>query len=105
MRKREWCAKHYSMWATFGEIREWHYTHGSGGYVPTHKWVARHRGKAARHSCVDCGGQAAEWSYITGHPLEQIDSQGRRFARALDAYQPRCVRCHRLHDENPIAMR
>src|SRR5690606_5458755 len=62
MRKRVWCAKHYAMWRRYGAIREWHYSWGSGGYVSTHRWLARQRGRAAEYACVDCGGAAEEWS-------------------------------------------
>lgn len=107
MRKRTWCAKHYAMWRRHGEIREWSYSWGSGGYVSTHTWLRRHRGKAADHICADCGSRAEEWSYVGSHPEEQRDPThgGAAFVRDLDAYVPRCVKCHRLFDENPIATR
>lgn len=103
MRKTKLCAKHYAMWYRYGEIREWAYQWGQGGYHSTHNWVVRRRGRASSWACVDCGEAAEEWSYIGGRN-EQVDADGRVFAHDANAYEPRCVRCHRFHDDNPIAL-
>lgn len=105
MRKVRLCASHYSMKVKYGEIRDWLYRHGEGGYNPAHRTLQRARGKAANHACADCGERANEWSYDGDDPDELVDEQGRAFTRNLDAYSPRCFRCHRIYDENPIAMR
>lgn len=105
MRKVRLCANHYAMRRTHGEIREWHYRWGDGGYNPAHRSLQRVRGKAATHSCVDCGQQAQEWSYNGGDPDEITDADGRTFSRDPGFYSPRCVKCHRVFDDNPIAMR
>lgn len=105
MRKVGLCASHYSMQRRHGEIRDWQYKHGEGGYVPTHSLLRRTRGPAADLTCVDCGKPANEWSYGGGDPGEVTDDKGRTFTRNLAAYSPRCFRCHRHFDENPIAMR
>lgn len=106
MRKVGMCASHYAMKQKHGEIRDWLYRHGEGGYVSTHTWIRRHRGAASEHACVDCGGSADEWSYEGGSPFEQLDpGRGTPFARDLAYYSPRCFRCHRIFDENPIVVR
>ena len=106
MRKKRLCASHYSMVVRLGEIRDWSFRWGEGGYGPTHALLRRKRGRPETHACVDCGKAAEEWSYNGGDPAEQIDPErGAAFTRNLDAYSPRCVRCHRLYDENPISMR
>lgn len=106
MRKTRLCASHYAMLTAHGEIRDWAYRWGEGGYVPTHAMLRRRRGRPESHACVDCGATAEEWSYDGGDPEERIDpDRGAPFTRNLDYYSPRCVRCHRFYDENPIAMR
>lgn len=105
MRKRGWCANHYGMWRRFGEVREWSYRWGEGGYASTHTWLRRRLGKPSDLRCVDCGGSAEEWSYDGGDPDELQDAEGRVYTRNPLAYSPRCVRCHRIFDNNPIAVR
>ena len=108
MRKRGWCAGHYSQWRRFGEVRPFEYKWGEGGYVSTHNLIRRRRGKASRFTCVDCGGPAEEWSYDHNDPEERTGMHGGHevtFSRNPDCYSPRCVRCHRIYDENPIAMK
>lgn len=105
MRKHPYCANHYAMHRDHGEIRDWQFRWGDGGYISTHTWISRQRGKAVEHLCVDCGERAAEWSYNGGDPNERRDDQGRAFVRNLDAYSPRCLSCHRKFDDNPIAVR
>lgn len=100
MRKVGFCASHYAMWREFGEIRDWHYRHGDGGYIPTHNWIRRQRGKPGQHSCVDCGCVAEEWSYDNADPDERRDPNhdNAAFSRKLEHYAPRCVPCHRAFD-------
>ena len=106
MRKTGLCAGHYTMQARYGEIRDWHYRWGEGGYIPTHAMLRRHRGRPETHSCADCDATAQEWSYDGGDPDEQIDpTRGTAFTRNLDAYSPRCIRCHRFYDNIPLAMK
>lgn len=105
MRKLRLCASHYVMWRRYGKIRDWEYRWGDGGYNPAHRTLQRLRGKADEYTCVDCAGPADEWSYNGGDPDEITDADGRKFTRNVDAYSPRCVRCHRIFDENPIALR
>lgn len=106
MRKTRMCASHYAMLARFGEIRDWNYRWGEGGYVPTHALLRRRRGRPETLACVDCDSVAEEWSYNGGDPDEQTDPvRGAAFTRNLAAYSPRCIRCHRIYDQNPIAVK
>ena len=59
-------------------------------YRAAHATVARVRGKASDHTCVDCGKQAQEWSY----------AQRKGYSENLDDYAPRCRSCHQRYD-NP----
>lgn len=58
-------------------------------YRSAHNRVERERGKATEHACIDCGEQAAHWSFdeITG------------FSPDPSRYSPRCVPCHHRHDQ------
>lgn len=99
MRKLEFCANHYAMQYAHGEIRDWHYKWGQGGYSPSHRRIYKARGKASSHRCVDCGTQAGEWSYDGSDPNEILDDRGIAFSRDVNRYSPRCVSCHRVFDD------
>lgn len=77
------------------------------GYVGAHKRVHRERGPAAQHTCVDCGGQAAQWSYNGLDPNEQRGPSREGFESSystdLSHYVPRCVPCHIAHDKQTAA--
>lgn len=64
------------------------------GYQATHLRL----GAAAEHSCVDCGGNAQEWSYEGGCPDEKRGKSGSPYCTHADHYQPRCTKCHRAYD-------
>ena len=57
-------------------------------YAQAHHAVTKARGVARDYACVDCGEQAAEWSFKhgSGYSMDPTD------------YEPRCVRCHRVFD-------
>lgn len=57
-------------------------------YQRAHRALRKERGRAGEHSCVDCSGQASEWSYdgITG------------FSWDFRRYDPRCRPCHLAYD-------
>jgi hypothetical protein len=65
-------------------------------YRAAHKRVTRERGPASGCVCVDCGGAAAEWSLIRGLGTHE-SSQG-PYSTVVDAYEPRCKRCHVAYD-------
>lgn len=62
-----------------------------------HQRVRRAKGRAADHACVDCGGQAAQWSYDHLDTDERPGIKG-PYSLGLDHYVPRCVRCHKRFD-------
>lgn len=53
-----------------------------------HKRIHRKHGKASDRLCVDCGGQARDWS-CKGNYSDKIED-----------YEPRCRSCHVKKDEN-----
>ena len=72
-------------------------------YDGMHKRLFYDRGKARDYSCVDCGGQADEWSYDGGCPNELYEVKVLRpIAYSVDQsrYSPRCRPCHRPRDES-----
>lgn len=81
----------------------------SCSYTAAHKRVARWRGFAKEHDCVDCGKQAQEWSYRGGSSFEQSGPSPRRkngktvyvnskWSGYIWDYEPRCVDCHKTYD-------
>lgn len=46
-------------------------------------------GKASKHRCVDCDGQAAEWTWTNDGDKYDIAN-----------YDPRCISCHRKYDNS-----
>lgn len=69
-------------------------------YIGAHARVARERGPAKGHECVDCGRTAADWSYTGGAPDERIgsDPYALRYSCSPEFYVPRCRRCHLRYD-------
>jgi len=70
-------------------------------YTAAHERVRRERGRAKEHACVDCGDQAAEWSYVGNAPDERKAVRGRSicaYSPSPEYYSPRCCKCHRAHD-------
>jgi hypothetical protein len=72
-------------------------------YETFHSRLRREVGPATAHPCVDCGGQAEEWSYDHEDPDELLvqPRRGRpvvRYSTNIDHYEPRCRSCHRKFD-------
>ena len=78
-------------------------------YTAAHKRVARWRGAAGEHTCIDCGKPAEEWSYRGGSSFEQTGPSARRkngktiyvnstWSGYIMDYDPRCVPCHKEYD-------
>lgn len=82
------------------------------GYKTAHFRVYAARGRAADHSCVDCGYQADEWSYDGGCPRERVevrvDTRGQGTERAMryspdpSTYSARCRACHTSYDRASV---
>ncbi|MDX3405116.1 hypothetical protein PV708_02485 [Streptomyces sp. ME02-6977A] len=65
--------------------------------------LRRERGAASEQECVDCGGQARDWSY-DHQDAEEVsgpDRAGRtvKYSLKLGHYQPRCKPCHSKFDQ------
>lgn len=58
-------------------------------YAAVHNRLWKERGHASLRRCVDCGQQAAHWSY---------EGKIGGYSSNLKRYRPRCIRCHRLRD-------
>lgn len=70
-------------------------------YTAAHTRVYRSRGRASDYPCVDCGGEAEEWSYDSTGVREHEALRGNsllKYSSDLDSYSPRCVPCHRKLD-------
>lgn len=72
-------------------------------YAVAHSRIRKSKGRASERRCVDCGGEAREWSYIGNAPDERIGDDGRRkrLRYSLDPayYAPRCSSCHITFDQ------
>lgn len=75
---------------------------GAPSYKTLHSRLSRTRGRAAEHTCVDCGGPAAAWSYNNNDPDELTETQvgGSLVAYSINLanYDPRCTPCHSRFD-------
>ena len=69
-------------------------------YSTAHQRVVRARGKARTYDCVDCGSQAADWSFSKpeGCALIKLDDKGRPYCTHPEHYEPRCRDCHNRFD-------
>jgi hypothetical protein len=107
---RGMCVKHYSRWLAHGDPSVVLAPAGppllpAPSYEGAHARVRRARGKARDYACVDCGGDAQDWSYDHGDSQELVGASGSRYAGiaySLDPahYQPRCKACHVMFDRN-----
>lgn len=68
-------------------------------YAAMHGRLNHRRGRARRHSCVDCGQPARHWSYDHADPNELTSPTGLEYSTNLDHYQPRCRPCHEAFDK------
>lgn len=102
--RRGLCKLHYERFMRTGDplgIRPGRWQDHVGSYTSVHKRIRLERGNASEHRCVDCQGQAAEWSYRGGAPDERsglVRGSVLAFSSDIDYYDPRCVRCHRIFD-------
>ena len=95
VKARDLCKVHYERLMRRGTT-ELHVRHPQT-YRSMHQSIARNRGNASDHSCVDCGNRAAHWSYNHECPDEQMDKRG-VWCPHPEHYSPRCISCHRAHD-------
>lgn len=70
-------------------------------YKAAHTRVLNLRGRAAQHACVDCSGQAYDWSYNGRDPNEltqEVDGYLMTYSPNPAYYEARCRLCHRAFD-------
>lgn len=76
-------------------------------YITAHWRLREFRGRAAAHLCLDCGQQAAEWSYRgdSAHDQEGWVTKGSKRAPSymhwspiIWDYDPLCTICHDKRD-------
>jgi hypothetical protein len=75
--------------------RSW--TGDNASYRAMHQRVKALHGRPSTHTCVDCGGQAAHWSYNHDDPNEKQCDAG-PYSLNVESYKPRCVSCHKKFD-------
>lgn len=99
------CSMHHARRHRHGDVDVTHrlgekdWTH-SPTYRNAHKRIVTKRGRAADHSCVACGQQAAEWAYNHRDPDERIDpARGFPYSSNPDFYDPMCRKCHTAFDD------
>lgn len=73
-------------------------------YGPAHERVARQRGPASTHRCVECGAPARHWALAEITPAVRFTPDDRVGPYSLDPadYAPMCVPCHKRHDLDRI---
>ena len=63
-------------------------------YNIVHKELKKAFGSASEWDCVDCGGQAREWSWNRD-----------RDPKLVASYDARCAKCHRIYDGNAVGIK
>lgn len=66
-------------------------------YYAVHLRLRSFLGKASDFPCVDCGRDAAHWSYDLTDPSPLVDEAG-TYSPHISRYWPRCVQCHKYFD-------
>lgn len=73
------------------------WTGDNPSYNAAHLRVRAALGSASFQRCIDCDGQAKQWSYTHTDPNELASDLGPYSASAA-FYVPRCVSCHKRFD-------
>ena len=74
------------------------WTGDSATYNAVHQRLRITRGIAKAHECVDCGGQAKQWSYDHSDPAAKVSEIGIPYSTELEHYVARCIPCHKRFD-------
>ena len=97
-RTSEYCEKHYYRMRRNGNMALVDTRLPVATYRALHSRIARDRGVASSHPCVDCGTRAQHWSYTHNYPHELTSPGGQPYSMDVDNYEPRCSTCHALFD-------
>jgi hypothetical protein len=104
---RTWCRKHYRRWLKHGDL-ETNLRRGDNiTYGGAHLRVRAVRGSATEQRCVDCGGQATEWSLEHVASIRLVgNNMGRSAEFSPDPmdYSARCHPCHMNYDQAESVM-
>jgi len=107
------CSKHYQRMTDHGDItrgrqsiagdRNPMWKGNSAGYSAAHWRVAAAYGRPSEHPCAECGASATDWSLQhDADPstlrTELIDGWPHWYSLDIDAYVPRCKKCHGAYD-------
>ncbi|WP_438853912.1 hypothetical protein [Agromyces sp. M3QZ16-3] len=73
-------------------------------YEQAHRSIRRARGPASSYPCLNCGDPARHWAYRNASTAELVGPvRGRagsaRYSSDVADYDPLCVLCHRIRDE------
>lgn len=103
-RHRGWCSTHYERWRRHGSPDVTLKTRDPKlvTYSTVHQWLPQQRGRAADHTCVDCGQPARSWSYSHLCPEERLGYHGPKLMpychHIFECYAARCEPCHTRYD-------
>lgn len=102
---RGYCNMHYTRLVRNGTVEFVGYQRiENPTYRTVHSRLRQDRGHACRNQCVDCDGQADEWSYDHTDLDELVEpGTGRPYSTDLDRYEPRCKSCHSRFDRKEVA--
>lgn len=95
------CAKHRYRFLRYGDPSVTKQRYGTGddvSYIGAHDRIRTSRGPASEHTCVDCGRQALDWSYIYGDENEKWEPKKGPYSTNPEFYAPRCRDCHTAFD-------
>lgn len=71
-------------------------------FVPGARWahqrVAQQFGRAAEHTCIECGNKALDWAYDGTDPTEHLEDSWRYYSVWPEFYMPMCRKCHTKRD-------
>jgi hypothetical protein len=104
-----WCGTHYTRFKRHGSpdiVRkaaptpkashpQWKAEHI--GYSAAHMRVRAAQGSASAYPCVDCQGEAQQWSYDHADQNEKQSDFG-AYSTDPQHYEARCTSCHKLFD-------
>lgn len=95
------CGKHHERIKRHGApdvVLAPRWTGERASYTAVHQRLARVRGRASTHRCVDCSKAASQWSYGHARGPGHRECEAGPYSVDLADYDPRCVSCHKKFD-------